>query len=200
MTGRRFAFGMLRVTGRTRRHERVLGRRSTLSSFRTLHPDSRRVNRRPVPGHFSALITSSSFDCHRPLRSSRCASRFFALDRAIDWNQSLPPGTSWWCPWATVHGRSGPDTVELRMAGWPNHAYIGTMPDLTRIVVDPSIRFGKPTVRGSRLTVGEVLEHLASGMTESEFLREFPQLSHEDILACLAFAAARERRTAILSD
>ncbi len=68
-------------------------------------------------------------------------------------------------------------------------------PPLDRIVVDPAIRFGKPTVRGTRLTVGEILGHLAAGMSEPELLRDFPQLTHDDILACLAFAAERERRT-----
>ena len=74
------------------------------------------------------------------------------------------------------------------------------MGDLSRIVVDPAIRFGKPTVRGTRITVGEVLEHLATGIAEPDLLREFPQLAHDDVLACLAFAAERERRTAILPD
>jgi uncharacterized protein (DUF433 family) len=65
---------------------------------------------------------------------------------------------------------------------------------LQRIIVDPSVRFGKPCVRGTRLTVGDVLGYLAGGMTETEVLASFPQLTHEDILACLAFAAERERR------
>ena len=65
---------------------------------------------------------------------------------------------------------------------------------LSRISVDPEVRFGKPCVRGTRITVGEVLGHLASGMTEEALRTEFPQLVHEDILACFAFAAERERR------
>lgn len=65
---------------------------------------------------------------------------------------------------------------------------------LDRIVLDPNIRFGKPTVRGTRLTVGEVLASLAGGMSEAELLIAFPQLTHEDVLACLAYAAERERR------
>jgi uncharacterized protein (DUF433 family) len=56
---------------------------------------------------------------------------------------------------------------------------------LDRISVDPAVRFGKPCVRGTRLTVGEVLGHLASGMSEAELLSSFPQLTHEDVLACL---------------
>ena len=68
------------------------------------------------------------------------------------------------------------------------------MDHLSRISIDPSIRFGKPCVRGTRLTVGDVLGYLASGMSEEAVLKDFPQLSHDDILACLAFAAERERR------
>jgi uncharacterized protein (DUF433 family) len=69
---------------------------------------------------------------------------------------------------------------------------------LDRIVIDPNIRFGKPTVRGTRLTVGDVLGYLAGGMTEAELLRDFPQLESEDIRACLAYAAERERRSMIV--
>lgn len=67
-----------------------------------------------------------------------------------------------------------------------------------RIVLDPNIRFGKPIVRGTRITVGDVLGYLAGGMNEAEVLADFPQLTHEDILACLGFAADRERRLASL--
>ena len=65
---------------------------------------------------------------------------------------------------------------------------------LTRISIDPAVRFGKPCVRGTRLTVGDVLATLASGSTEAQLLEDFPQLTHEDVLACLAFAAEREKR------
>ena len=63
-----------------------------------------------------------------------------------------------------------------------------------RIVIDPEVRFGKPTVRGTRMTVGDVLSYLASGMSEEAIVSDFPQLTREDIRACLAFAADRERR------
>jgi uncharacterized protein (DUF433 family) len=66
---------------------------------------------------------------------------------------------------------------------------------LERIVADPNVRFGKPCVRGTRLSVGDVLGYLAGGMTEDEILRDFPQLAREDVRACLAYAAERERRT-----
>lgn len=68
------------------------------------------------------------------------------------------------------------------------------MPAFPRISTDPNIRFGKPCVRGTRITVGEVLGYLATGMTEAEPVREFPQLTHEDVLECLAFAAEWEKR------
>jgi uncharacterized protein (DUF433 family) len=54
-----------------------------------------------------------------------------------------------------------------------------------RIVIDPNTRFGKPHVRGTRITVGDVLSYLPSGMSESEILAEFPQLDGDDIRACL---------------
>lgn len=62
-----------------------------------------------------------------------------------------------------------------------------------RIVINPEVRFGKPTVRGTRITVGDVLSYLASGMSEDEILADFPSIEREDIRACLAFAAERER-------
>ena len=68
------------------------------------------------------------------------------------------------------------------------------MQHVDRISIDPEIRFGKPCVRGTRITVGEVLGFLAAGGAESELLTEFPQLPREDVLACLGFAAERERR------
>lgn len=68
------------------------------------------------------------------------------------------------------------------------------MERLNRISIDPNVRFGKPCVRGTRITVGEVLEYLASGASEQELLADFPQLVHDDVLACLAFAAEQQKR------
>ncbi len=62
------------------------------------------------------------------------------------------------------------------------------------ITMEPGKRSGKPCVRGTRITVVDVLEYLASGMTHAEILADFPQLSESDILASLAFAADRERK------
>ena len=62
------------------------------------------------------------------------------------------------------------------------------------ITVEPGKRSGKPCIRGMRITVYDVLEYLASGMTEDEILSDFSELTREDIKACLAFAADRERK------
>ena len=65
-----------------------------------------------------------------------------------------------------------------------------------RISVDPAVRSGKPCIKGTRITVYDVLEYLAGGMSEEEILSDFPDLTREDVRASLAFAAARERRLA----
>lgn len=67
------------------------------------------------------------------------------------------------------------------------------------ITVEPGKRSGKPCIRGLRITVYDVLDYLASGMSEGEILEDFPALRQEDIRACLAFAADRERKTEILA-
>ncbi len=61
------------------------------------------------------------------------------------------------------------------------------------ITIEPGKRGGKPCIRGLRMTVGDVLQYMAGGMTIDEILVDFPDLTREDILACLAYAADRER-------
>lgn len=61
------------------------------------------------------------------------------------------------------------------------------------ITIEPGKRGGKPCIRGMRITVYDVLEYLASGMSQQEILDDFPYLTVDDILACLSFAATRER-------
>jgi len=63
-----------------------------------------------------------------------------------------------------------------------------------RITIEPGKRGGKPCIRGMRITVYDVLEYLASGMSEEEILKDFPDLTSDDIRACLQFAADRERK------
>ena len=62
------------------------------------------------------------------------------------------------------------------------------------ITIDSQIRFGKPCIRGMRISVFDVLSWLASGMTDEEILEDYPELTKEDLLAVLAYAADREHR------
>ncbi len=66
------------------------------------------------------------------------------------------------------------------------------------ITVNPEIRSGKPTVRGLRISVADVLGWLASGMSHAEIIEDFPELTHDDILACLAYAAASQNQVVTL--
>lgn len=66
------------------------------------------------------------------------------------------------------------------------------------ITIEPGKRGGKPCIRGLRITVYDVLDYLAGGMTYERILKDFPYLTEEDIRACLAFAADRERRLALV--
>ncbi len=67
--------------------------------------------------------------------------------------------------------------------------------DYTKIItIEAGKRSGKPCIRGMRITVSDVLEYLAAGMSAAEILSDFPELTDEDIRACLAFAAEREKR------
>lgn len=65
------------------------------------------------------------------------------------------------------------------------------------ITIEPGKRGGRPTVRGMRIAVADVLGWLASGMSHEEILSDYPELTEEDIRACLAYAADRERRIVI---
>jgi uncharacterized protein (DUF433 family) len=69
---------------------------------------------------------------------------------------------------------------------------------LKRIAIDPGKRSGKPCIRTTRITVYDVLEYLAGGMSEGQILEDFPELEKEDIRAVLQFAADRERKLAIV--
>ncbi len=62
------------------------------------------------------------------------------------------------------------------------------------ITIEPGKRSGKPCIRGMRITVYDVLSYLASGMSNEEILKDFPYLTRDDILACLAYAADREKQ------
>ena len=62
------------------------------------------------------------------------------------------------------------------------------------IIIDPNIRFGKPTIKGTRITVYDVLNWFSQGMSMEEVLSDFPELTEEQIRACFAFAANREQK------
>jgi uncharacterized protein (DUF433 family) len=72
--------------------------------------------------------------------------------------------------------------------------YVSAVDYRAIVTIEPGKRGGKPCIRGLRITVYDVLEYLASGMSEAEILADFPDLTSDDIRACLAFAADRERR------
>ena len=80
------------------------------------------------------------------------------------------------------------------MRALPAAGTISRMDYRSVITIDPAKRGGKPCVRGLRITVYDVLDYLASGMSQQEILSDFPDLTADDIRACLAFAADRERR------
>ena len=68
------------------------------------------------------------------------------------------------------------------------------------ITIEPGKRGGKPCIRGMRITVYDVLSYLAAGMTHQELLKDFPYLTEEDILACLSYAADRERQMLVTGE
>ena len=68
-----------------------------------------------------------------------------------------------------------------------------------RITLEPGKRSGKPCIRGTRMTVYDILSYLAAGMTIEEILEDFPKLTKEDILACLSFAADAEKQKLVLA-
>jgi uncharacterized protein (DUF433 family) len=66
------------------------------------------------------------------------------------------------------------------------------------LTIEPGKRSGKPCIRGMRITVGDIFDYLAGGMSIEEILSDFPELTREDILACFAFAADCERKMVVL--
>jgi uncharacterized protein (DUF433 family) len=70
---------------------------------------------------------------------------------------------------------------------------------LDLITINPNVRSGKPTIRGLRYTVYDILSYLAAGMTIPEILDDFPDLTADDIRACLSFAANREAQVLVVS-
>ena len=84
-------------------------------------------------------------------------------------------------------------TASIRMR------YTTRMNLLERITITPDVRSGKPCIAGTRITVYDILEYLAGGMTEAEILADFPSLTQDDLRAVLAFTVLRERRLASMA-
>jgi uncharacterized protein (DUF433 family) len=74
------------------------------------------------------------------------------------------------------------------MENWQSH-----------IKIDPNIRFGKPCIKGTRISVGDILAWLSQGMSHEQIVSDFPELKNEDILAALAYASHREETSKILA-
>ena len=86
------------------------------------------------------------------------------------------------------------DPVGIALTPTTPRASFRVMDYARLITIDPDKRGGKPCIRGLRMTVQDVLDYLASGMTAEQIVSDFPDLTAEDVRACLAFAADRERR------
>lgn len=97
---------------------------------------------------------------------------------------------------ASIPYRSIADVGSLTLALQGHWPYTPLMDYRERITIEPGKRSGKPCIRGLRITVYDVLDYLAGGMSEDEILADFPGLERDDIRAALAFAADRERRLA----
>ena len=93
-------------------------------------------------------------------------------------------------------GRRGQSPARIEGPFLGGKRYNRSMAWQDRISVNPAVRSGKPCIKGTRITVYDVLEYLAGGMTEDQIVSDFPDLTRDDIRAALAFAAARERRLA----
>src|SRR6516164_10280914 len=110
--------------------------------------------------------------------------------------------------WRRIEGskanaRTGVDLVvvigRLLLIDRQKSARYGDFMDYMKLItIEPDKRSGQPCIRGLRLTVQDVLEYMASGMSPDEILADFPDLTAEDIRACLAFAADRERRLRVV--
>jgi uncharacterized protein (DUF433 family) len=95
------------------------------------------------------------------------------------------------CLHSSLRESATPEGTRLQPAGL---GYVCAMDYRAIVTIEPGKRGGKPCIRGLRITVYDVLEYLASGTSEAEILADFPDLTTDDIRACLAFAADRERR------
>ena len=93
--------------------------------------------------------------------------------------------------------RGDADRGEVELVSGHGSRMLSAMDYRKIITVEAGKRGGKPCIRGLRVTVYDMLDYLAAGMTHEQILKEFPYLTEEDIRACLAYAADRERRVVV---
>ena len=99
-----------------------------------------------------------------------------------------------------THMNSPAESFALSLFRTAIRFYYETMKYSEIITIEPGKRGGKPCIRGMRITVYDVLEYLASGMSQAKVLAEFPYLTDEDIRACLAYAADREKNLLVVTE
>ncbi len=99
---------------------------------------------------------------------------------------------------SAVPREHGKETESRGIDAIPMPEHLAPMDYGQLITIDPGKRSGKPCIRGLRITVTDVLEYLAGGMSIPEILADFPELTDADVRACLAFAADRERKLAVI--
>ena len=97
-------------------------------------------------------------------------------------------------------GNEAKETGSSEVARPLFQGYSSSMTWENHLEIKPGIRSGKPCIKGTRITVQDILEYLAGGMTPDQIVGDFPEIQVEDIRACLAFAAAREGRLAMSPD
>ena len=140
----------------------------------------------------SPLVTNECYNTSvmSDNRSVVARARPEASQVSVTWNAAVPRFRS-----SVLFQESLAELVR-KLAGQPLSAMLTSMGWEELITVTAGVRSGKPCVRGTRITVQDVLEYLAAGMTEAQIVADFPSLTSESIRAVLAFAAARERRLA----
>ena len=141
-----------------------------------------------------AVPSPASQSIHRSRRRTFCGSQRIALELAAHTPTTPATADSTFCD---SRGLSVPGTFKTSGSGVACCSYSEYIPAMDYqgiITIEPDKRNGKPCVRGLRITVQDILEYLAGGMTPEEIIADFPELTLLDIRACLAYAADRERK------
>ena len=150
--------------------------------------------RRKVSVPSPAVPSPASQSIHRSRRRTFCGSQRIALELAAHTPTTPATADSTFCDSREL---SVPGTFKTSGSGVACCSYSEYIPAMDYqgvITIEPDKRNGKPCVRGLRITVQDILEYLAGGMTPEEIIADFPELTLLDIRACLAYAADRERK------